>query len=38
MIMRRTRNAGDYHIARAGGPHPTALSQGGCLLFIFGAL
>jgi anti-sigma factor ChrR (cupin superfamily) len=27
-------SAGDYHLARAGVPHPTAVSRGGCLLFI----
>jgi anti-sigma factor ChrR (cupin superfamily) len=30
--------AGDYHVARAGVPHPVAVSRGGCLLFISGAL
>lgn len=31
-------SAGDYHLARAGVPHPAAVSQGGCLLFIAGGL
>jgi anti-sigma factor ChrR (cupin superfamily) len=30
--------AGDYHVARAGVPHPVAVSRGGCLLFISGGL
>ena len=30
--------AGDYHVASAGTPHPESFSRNGCLLFITGAL
>jgi anti-sigma factor ChrR (cupin superfamily) len=30
--------AGDFHLARAGTEHPAAVSPGGCLLYLSGAL